>query len=142
MTTIATDGKSMAGDGLLNSNAEWVVAMDFKKVRLIGKDVVGVAGDARTCEKFFSAYEAGETTSFYSGAEYAAVALTKNGAFAYDGSYPVPVAVSLPFAIGNGAKFAMGAMDAGASPIEAVRIASTRCLLTGGDIYELPRAGR
>lgn len=49
--------------------------------------------------------------------------VTKKGVYSYE-SYPRPIKVSIPFAIGSGSQFAMGAMLAGASSIEAVKIAA------------------
>jgi len=39
-----------------------------------------------------------------------------------------------PFAIGSGSEFALGAMHAGATPLEAIRIASKLDIYTGGPL--------
>jgi ATP-dependent protease HslVU (ClpYQ) peptidase subunit len=49
--------------------------------------------------------------------------ITRKGVYSYE-NYPRPIKVSLPFAIGSGSQFAMGAMLAGASAIEAVKISA------------------
>jgi len=67
-------------------------------------------------------------------------------AFVYDGKLwqagtnntdgPWKTILDVPYAIGSGMDFAIGAMDMGASAKEAVQVASKRDIYTGGKIKE------
>lgn len=55
----------------------------------------------------------------------------------YSSDVPYPIDVKPPFAIGSGEKYALGAMDGGLSPAEAVLAASKRDPYTGGNIQAI-----
>lgn len=55
---------------------------------------------------------------------------------------PYPDSLSFPAAIGSGRKYALGAIEAGASLEEAVRVASKWDVYTGGEIkvWDIPKS--
>lgn len=60
--------------------------------------------------------------------------IDRSGISIYWDSSPYPQQVDPPFGIGSGSDYAVGAMDFGASPAEAVRIAIRRSINCGGDV--------
>jgi hypothetical protein len=56
------------------------------------------------------------------------------GIHIYWDTSPYPQQVDPPFGIGSGSDYAVGAMDFGASPTEAVRIAIRRSINCGGEV--------
>jgi ATP-dependent protease HslVU (ClpYQ) peptidase subunit len=60
--------------------------------------------------------------------------IDRSGYYYITSAVPYPIQVDPPFAIGSAADFAIGAMDYGASPKEAVAIAIKRSISCGGEI--------
>lgn len=136
MTTIATDGKSMAADGQTTRD-DHIICVSTKKIRRLksGK-IVGCCGASGDEQLFIDWLEGEEKKPKLQGGFGAIVLDPKAGPRAYffdctsdkiEGNY----------AIGSGAQFALAAMDCGRSPAEAVKIASARCVFTGGKITTL-----
>jgi len=136
MTTIATDGKSMAGDGQASSHGTITDRSKTKVSRLANGDIVGCAGTAEHRALFIQWLEGGDRPRIKEPFE--ALILSSNGSLRYccekllEGNE-----TEAPTAIGSGMDFAIGAMDAGACPEKAVRIASERDPHTGGKIIVL-----
>ena len=61
-----------------------------------------------------------------------------NGLTEFRTEVPYPVKLSLPNALGTGCEYAIGAMAAGTSAEEAVRIAARYDTNTGGEVITLP----
>jgi ATP-dependent protease HslVU (ClpYQ) peptidase subunit len=134
VTTIATDGKTLAADGLV-TDQETIVSTNASKVRrLPSGDVVGVAGklvDTITFARWLKDGERGKP-DVWDKSE--ALLLRADGAVFWidsDGHFAEAPRIA---AIGSGAVFALAAMDAGAGPKEAVEIACRRDIHSGGTI--------
>jgi len=134
MTTIATDGVTIAGDGRATANGTVSSDQVIKVHRLPHGRAVGSAGEATKGLIAIRALQAGEDLS---GLDLEGVYLV-----VIDGTNTVqsyeetanPLELPTPYAIGSGRDVALGALDAGASPKEAVAIAIKRDVFTGGRI--------
>lgn len=144
MTTIATDGRSMAGDGITLTANEIVANHTATKVqRLSDGSLLGCAGSTAVKHRirdWLEAQLAGKSPPFPSiKGPFSVIWLRRDGTARYfneDGRENWS-ALGFPFAIGSGAELAMGAMAARKSPREAVEIASRHDPYTGGVIIEL-----
>lgn len=137
MTTVATDGRSMAADQLAQDSGGLVVAFRPKIKRLADGRIVGMAGSAYDFEPFCAWLEAGgdpaAVPKLYEKSE--TLVLHPNGeVWTYsDGGQPLKDEL-LPTAIGSGCELAIGAMEAGATPAEAVAISCKRHTGSAGPI--------
>ena len=133
MTTIAWDGRMLAADrmGVLD---------DFKfddgpKLRaLSGGRYVACCGMAQIVERVLPWMETGgQRPEMPESASFSAILVTSDGdAFLIENNLiPMPIASGQRFAIGSGAQFALGAMEAGASAELAIRIANDLCVYSG-----------
>lgn len=135
MTTIATDGHSMAADSLSTAGGERV-AFPQKLHRASDGRLFGSAGPSADCA-LFTKWMRGETGKPDLSDGFSALVLTPEGRVFYLCPKLEPVEFIVPQAIGSGAPYAIGAMLAGASPEEAVRIAIQRDTTSGGEIQSL-----
>jgi ATP-dependent protease HslVU (ClpYQ) peptidase subunit len=137
MTTIACDGKSMASDGRSTDEGGLICSESVVKVRRL-KDgrIFGLSGtpfDLDNIERWFN--EGGEFPEV--GEQFDVLLLDKDGCvYCYDRKGDCTEEM-LPAAIGSGCELAIGAMEAGATPAEAVRIACKRHNGSGGKITVL-----
>lgn len=133
MTTIATDGRFMAGDGQ-REHRNTIFTQHAEKVRRLADGrVVGTAGDVAFGLAIVEWLEAGgEPPKLDDGGNV--LVLTPAGEIFLLDKYCKPVPVEAPAAIGSGMDLAIGAMEAGATPVQAVEIASRRDPGTGGSI--------
>lgn len=136
MTTIATDGKSIAADGM--SSSDIVESLTDVKIRRIGKEVVGCAGTGDISIAYLDYLEGKRGMPIIpDSANFYAVHVSKGKVSYVSSPNFSKQKVKLPYAIGSGGQIALGAMLAGASPGMAVRIAGSRDYRTGGRITEL-----
>jgi ATP-dependent protease HslVU (ClpYQ) peptidase subunit len=136
MTTIATDGKSMAGDGMISCDGT-VFDRNFVKVhRLRDGRIAGVCGSAYDIEPFCMWLEEGGDKPKLSDGFEALVLDLQGGCRSYNSDCQSLREPTIT-ASGGGKDFALAAMDAGASPERAVEIACDRALGTGGKITVL-----
>lgn len=137
MTVIATDGRSMAADGIAVSRGT-IVDHDLKKVvRLNDGTLIGSAGIRHEGLAFKRWIEEGGGAPKIKQS-FEALVLRPDGSCTYHCEKDLDgVPTELPAAIGSGMDFALGAMDAGASPFDAVRHAANRCPGIGGTITTL-----
>jgi ATP-dependent protease HslVU (ClpYQ) peptidase subunit len=132
MTTIATDGKSMAGDGLV-TGTEAICSKSFRKVRRLPDGrLVGVAGSAFQIEPFFAWLESGGEPPKLADDNFEALVLRPDGTCLCYDSECRSITEDLPTAIGSGRNFAIGALDAGLTAESAVQIACARDCRSGG----------
>lgn len=132
MTTIATDGKSMAGDSQTTGGN--ILCRHAPKV-FKAKDgrVFGCCGPVVDCLKFEAwMASSGESPKLSEGFE--ALVLALDGSVDWIDRELIAVRHIVPFAIGSGAEIAIGALLAGKSPAEAVKIAAQRDVKTGGEV--------
>jgi ATP-dependent protease HslVU (ClpYQ) peptidase subunit len=138
MTTIACDGNSMAGDGMVCCGGT-VHGRNFVKVRQIGDGrIVGFTGSAYDIEPFCAWLSDGGDRPTLSE-EFEALVLDPKGECRAYSDKCESIIEELPTACGSGKEFALAAMDAGAEPSEAVEIAAQRSLGTGGTITVIHR---
>jgi ATP-dependent protease HslVU (ClpYQ) peptidase subunit len=137
MTTIACDGKSMAGDGLATCG-DAIFGRRFVKVRPLSDGrIVGVSGSAFHIEPFVEWLEKGGEKPKIDTNNFEALVLQTDGTcLCYDAECRA-VPEDVPTATGSGRAFAIGAMDAGADASDALAIAARRDTHTGGQITVL-----
>lgn len=136
MTTIACDGRSIAGDGLVTGN-DLTHCRSFVKVRkALSGAVVGFSGTAYMVEEAMRFLD-GASSTLDAGENFEAIILHPDGLCeCMDGKgrrYEQPA----PCATGTGAAIALGAMAAGKTAHEAVVIARELDIYTGGEIVVL-----
>lgn len=138
MTTIATDGFALAGDGRSTRNDSVTGRDRIKVIPLLDGSIVGGAGrtaDAERAMRHLLADEPGDVKG-----DYVLLRLFPNGKIAtYEGSVLSPIFMKAPQAIGSGSDIAMGAMLAVAAAKEAVQIAAKIDVYTGGKITSYSR---
>jgi hypothetical protein len=140
MTCIATDGQTLSADG--RQTADGLIVSD-KAIKLFhAKDgsAVGIAGNCASAVLARQWFEAGEdfgTIPKLEDKDFAALILRTDGRVQWMGVSFAAVDYEVPAAIGSGDEVAIGAMLAGKSPAEAVRIAATRVMSVGGSIANL-----
>lgn len=152
MTTLAWDGKTLAGDGLTTIDTT-VIRSDVKKVHKIdGRDVsalVGWCGENQEAEKLLDimriSIKGDSIDSVMEQFDKNAVLWNDLSAliiwscknvqrlFKIDSKCkPFEYPIDKPTAIGCGFQFALAAMDHGKTAPEAVAYAATRNVYTGG----------
>jgi hypothetical protein len=130
LTTIATDGKSMAGD-TLTSNGH-IFGFGEKIFRAPDGRIFGACGETAQCIKFRRwMMEGGDCPGFKE--KFEALILNLDGTAHWFDEDCEMIPLMLPASIGTGGELATGAMEAGATPEEAVRIAAKRDTGTGGE---------
>lgn len=136
MTTIAANRHMLATDSQLTREDGPIASYKDKKLtRFSNGDVAGTMGRDSECIAFERWYENGcdpENDLELGEEQFAAIVLTSKGAlFKYFHDLtPIPVYDEY-IAIGDGDAVAYGAMDAGATPEEALEIACDRNIYTG-----------
>ena len=134
MTTIATDGLTIAGDGARFRN-EVLVASSARKVhRLSDGSLLGCSGESPDCVAFREWIEAGLSSRRPKANSLSALHLLTDGSLFYYSERGPGVPAEAPATLGTGAELAMGAMLAGATPARAVALASERDPYSGGTI--------
>lgn len=137
MTTIATDGKTMAADGRGECYDLVVASALTKLVRLKDGSVLGLSGRVSVRPRLAAWIEGSGEFPKDSG-DWTALHLTAGELRHYasrSGEAFDPIDV--PAATGSGGELALGAMLHGASPLEAVAVAARRDPFTGGTITSL-----
>lgn len=135
MTTLATDGKSLAGDGRCTAG-DLIHSETVKKVhRLNDGRIVGCCGSLYNIEAFVEWMNGGTDKPDLSD-NFEALVIGPDGCVTYDEKLRTAFQ-SVPAATGSGAAVALGAMEAGAAPKRAVEIACKRDTGSGGEITVL-----
>jgi len=116
------------------------VMFGVSKFRRVGKGIVGAAGDWDDILKFWEYIEGKsiKECGLNDDSELEAIELHATGVFLYAASGKRYRIKDEFFAIGSGAPYAIGAMAMGASPEEAVALASRFDPATGGEIEVIP----
>lgn len=139
MTTIATDGRTMAGDDQVTGGGQ-VLASRTKIIGLPDGRVFGCTGYSDECS-LFAKWMQGGIEKPTLGDDFAALVLTPDNKAFWIGQRLEPVEWSVPATIGSGGDIALGAMLAGKSPAEAVQIAASRDVGTGS-VVTVMEAGK
>lgn len=144
MTTIATDGRVVAFDSRMTYGSLTVVRAEPKVVRVSDHGYCGASGGTSECAAFIQwiraqllpgpkATEPALSDEF----EGILVDVSTGKVFLYR-KHLKAIQMPAPFAIGSGAEFAIGAMAAGATAVEAVRICCKLSATTGEPVHCLP----
>lgn len=145
MTTIAFDGRWLAADGQETFNHE-PIRLDRQKLAVRPGSVYGYSGVGCGLDAVIDWHASGadpkEAPKFEDN-DWSMIAIDRHPVTAklrlryYTMKVPYPSEYHAPFALGSGADYATGAMDHGASAIEAVQIAIKRNVHTGGEIQSV-----
>lgn len=137
MTTIAWDGNELAADTMI-TGGDYVIGHHTKVVKRKDGALCGVAGCSSLGEDFKKWFLAGGTKTPHpcvnATDDFAAIVVLPDKTLMwYDtcGSFEYH---ALKTAIGSGSKFAIGAMEFGATAGQAVGIAAMHDLGTGGNV--------
>lgn len=143
MTTIAYRAGVLAADSRVSITTEGGGDRFFdrsKKLIRKGNAIIALAGESSPGMVFAAWYGSGKkppSRLIDGGADFTALVLTPKGLFEYD-AYCEPERVDEEFyAIGSGAKAALGAMHMGASAIQAIEIAMKIDPSTGGRVMSM-----
>jgi hypothetical protein len=140
MTIIATDGVIMVADGRKTWGSD-VVADDIDKLRRRGSRVYGFAGSAPLLEPIIAWAETGADPAAVpkiEGAEWSLLWISSADSdlgrkvYRLTSACPYVEVFKPPMAAGAAIDLAIGAMLAGATPYDAVRIVCARTLGCGG----------
>ncbi len=136
MTTIACDGRSMAGDGRGCANDSIRTENEVKVLRLRDGRLAGYSGSASSGKTFIAwLNDGGEMPKLDKGFHVLTLAPNGTATVYYDDGTSDPA--DLPAVLGSGGNIALGAMLAGASAQKAVSMAAKRDPFTGGNITTL-----
>ena len=127
MTIIATDGYSISADSRCTGPSGIIQRPWTKIFPLPDGSAIGCCGSAALATILiewitFSGETADLRPSFISEDDFEAIRLYPNGNLFSYGPHCLPEAVPFPYAIGSGSQYAIGALEAGASPQRAVEI--------------------
>lgn len=137
MTTIATDGRTIAADGQITAAKDYVVNTRASKLaRLAAGRIVGCCGPTGDGELFIEWLENGGKKPRLCGT-FAAIVLSMNDAPRVYWNDCTSEKILAAYAIGSGAQWALAAMDLGKGVEEAVAYACTRDIYSGGEITVL-----
>lgn len=137
MTTVITDGKSMAADGLSHDRAGTVCQVECEKIRRLADGrIVGLAGTPFDLDAFCKWLEDGGDMPQVEE-DFDGLVLERDGqAYAYN-RHGRRTHQLLPAGVGSGMDLAIGAVMAGATVEEAVAISIQRHTGSGGKIKVL-----
>lgn len=141
MTTIAIDKNTIATDTLAVWFGEYRSPERENKMtlfntnNLLGSIIVAVSGDACCVDSVKRWVSDGADPDKSPKGEWLAIVISKRGIHLYTNNAPYPDKVDLPFAIGSGRSYAMGAMWAGADARKAVEIVADKLCHTGGEVH-------
>ena len=135
MTTIAYDGKVLAGDQLMVANGTPMGIPKVHRIATVDGTVylVGGAGNVGDCQAFAhwvrKGLPAGEKPKL---TNCTMLVVCRGKITQYDNEFEHPSEISKDFwAVGSGANYALGVMAMGGSAQDAVRLATTLDINTG-----------
>lgn len=139
MTTIATDGITIAADGLgvCGSERTW---RDAKKLKVVGKRIYGITGDAPVFDALIQWHEDGaapEKIPKIENPTWRLIVVDDAGLRCFTPSCLFPDTFPFPQSFGSGADYAAMAMHLGLSPRDAVEKASHFDVYTNDTITEI-----
>ena len=139
MTTIATDGITIAADSRSTRNREILAGQTQKIIIRNGRSIYASSGATLLRNALIEWHVNGANPKDLpvrgNDTPWALLVIEAPGDLTlYDDEAPYPVKLTVPFTMGSGRDFAMGAMLAGASPAEAVKIACAKDIYTGAPV--------
>lgn len=142
MTTICTDGRTVAADGK-SCLGDRPVSLRTQKIVVSNGTLYALSGPECMIRPIIEWWERGHDHATVpvakdEGCAWTLMVIDPGGTVIMTSrcQFPSPIPSGV-FAIGSGADYAMGAMLAGKSPREAIAIASRCDVWTGGDIQEV-----
>ena len=135
MTTVAFDGEVIASDSRLTSG-DFICSVSTPKIYKIGDSFVGVCGCSEQ-EMVYLRWFKDQTKprpSPDSLKEFEAMVVRGNGKVYQSTELCEFVEIGYPYAIGSGGDYAIGAMMAGKSATDAVKIAIKIDPFSGGKV--------
>jgi ATP-dependent protease HslVU (ClpYQ) peptidase subunit len=140
VTTIATDGRSMAADGQSSLDGGQIICTTKKKIyRLSDGSLLGGAGTTWELDKAVEWLNGDQQAPAPKLKDFAGLKLTPDGRAFYC-TEPLQFSqIDVPAAVGSGQELAVGAMLAGASPKQAIEVAIKRDPHSGGRILVVRR---
>lgn len=133
MTTICTDGKTVAADRLISDN-NLTHGQICKVTRLTNGAVMAYTGSPYQLPAFVEWLNGDQSSKFESDSVSEAIVLMPDGTIRMYDEHGRWYEADAPQAAGSGAAVAYGALAAGASPAEAIEIASRYDIKTGGGV--------
>jgi len=137
MTTIATDGITIAADGRRTDGHQIISDHVIKVVVRDGRIYAGTGASAMR-DVLIAWHMAGADPALVPKLpeECACdlIVIDAKGLAHYPNAFPYPQMWPYPATFGSGSSYAMGALGAGRSPLEAVQIAARLDVYTGGVI--------
>lgn len=128
----------MAGDGQREACRTILSTEAVKVQRLEDGRIVGTCGDTALAAKLVDWLNGqGDKPEGKAEDDFAALVLRADGVIEYISGHCIPTIVPPPVAVGSGMDFAIGAMEAGKTPFDAVLIAARRDPGTGGKVTVL-----
>lgn len=127
----------MAGDSLCQDHTNTIVSMEHVKVhRLTDGRIIGGAGNSFDVASYRKWLEGGEIGDCpIQDDRFAALILNPSRIVEWVDHKGRRAETPTPIATGSGQDFAIGAMDAGMSPVVAVTIACKRDVYSGGAVH-------
>ena len=136
MTTICTDGVTLATDGLAFDGV--IVSRRERKHVVEGGAIYALAGTACMMRPVIEWVKAGADPQHIPKVADndwgVLLVIDREGMRCYSSKVPYAENIDLPFAMGSGRQMAWGALKAGMSPLEAVGIACDGDPWSGGEI--------
>lgn len=137
MTTIIATKEGVWGDTKCGCN----VNFKTQKIFRIGSSVVGGCGGLANIYRFVEYMKTGEKPEWDDESGFEAIEVKADGMWCWDKEL-VPLKIREKYyAVGSGAQYAIGAMDAGATPKAAMLIVSKRDDSTNAQIEFLSIKG-
>jgi ATP-dependent protease HslVU (ClpYQ) peptidase subunit len=140
MTTIATDGKSVASDSLRVCGSERVDECT-RKIRKVDGVVYAFTGDfaafAAAIDWHKSGAVHGDAPKAGKDGSWRLLIMGPDEVTSYVSDLPYPEPYPYPQAFGSGAGYAMAALKLGKSSREAIELAKELDVFTGGPVFEI-----
>jgi len=150
LTTIVYKNGVLAGDGLM-SLGDMIIKEDTQKVFWVNNHLCGICGRARAINTFVEWLQKHTDYSIVNqqvgdlvdlvppqledDPDYSALVVTPDKqVLLYEGNTPIMMGTDVPMSIGSGSCFALAAMKAGSSAEEAVKVAMSLDVYSGGTI--------
>jgi hypothetical protein len=138
MTTIIATLEEIAGDGLSCDRSDRILGYREEKIRVRDGAIYAVSGAACVRDALIIWHKKGadpkEIPKLEDGYGWTMLVIDAKGAFLLTSSAPYKDPVDLPFALGSGGDYALGAIAAGADARRAIEIAAIYDRSTGGEI--------
>lgn len=140
MTTIVANRTSMAADKRITGGPMFKTT----KIYRIRGSLIGFAGNVEQALRFIEWRRTPETKpAFAETINFQAIELTPEGKLVWWGAEMVGIPIEGDcYAIGSGSAFALGAMEMGATPKQAIQIAARWDDSTGTDVQSMTLGGK